>query len=279
MKNLEEVDDEYNEAFEEEVEAYHVKLAAGKNKKKVQDEFHRNLARLIARRNSDSLKYIKKNKVKLLGMPVKKVKKKKELGVYKASHIDFRRSFLVNTKMFFSYFTFRSSLILRSIYYNFIPSRLKFVLFRIGLFLSSVWFDVKMFFTSIGRSVSRIFSRIFESVKDSVVKVVVKLKRVTDKFKEKYTKYQEEKKKKKEAAELVKKEAEEKKKKDAEEKKRQEQEATNPESDKSGNDKADGKAAKEVGKKVGKSVVGESVSEASRKSGDDMKNNGKLAVK
>jgi hypothetical protein len=195
-KELSEIEDDYRTAYELEIEKYKQRLKLGKNKKKAREVFRKNFHKLLEKRNKASLRYMNKNKKKLLGMPEKKKKKEEKIRHLHVSHIDFRHRFSYYFKHWFHMITFELGLFFRSLRYNIVPSWLKYVIFRLGVFLSSVRVDFENLFNGIKRGFLRVFNRKYERRKEKVLAAHAKIKGKIDAWKEQRKAELEEKKQK-----------------------------------------------------------------------------------
>lgn len=203
-KDLSEIEDEYKTSYEEITDDFSKKVREGKDRSKARRDYRKKFHRILKKRNKAYTNYVKKHKQELLGMPEKKKKKSSKKGVYKAYHIDFEDSFLDKLNYFSKRFFFHLSLFFRKVRYNLIPSRIKFWVFRIGVFLKSIFSDVSLFVRGIRMNVSRYFSRIYEKIKGWMLNVFSKIKGVVSRIDEWNKKRIEKKKKAKEEKSLEK---------------------------------------------------------------------------
>lgn len=215
-KDLSEIEDAYRESYELITDEFSKKVREGKDRSKARIDYRKKFHKILKKRNRAYLIYVKNHKEELLGMPEKKKKKAYKKEVYKAYHIDFRETFFQKTKKIFNKMFFNLSLFFKKVRYNFIPSWMKFFVFRLALFFKSIWLDVSLFIRGIKLNAFRVFNRHFEIIKEKVLVVVNKIKDKFNEFSEWNKARVEAKKKRKEEA-LLKKEEEEKAKKKAEE--------------------------------------------------------------
>ncbi|MDA3836626.1 MAG: hypothetical protein PF542_03310 [Nanoarchaeota archaeon] len=207
MKSLGEVEDEYKNSFELLVDEYREKLKVPKLKDKARNNFSKKLNKLLKRRGKDYKRYVNSHGQELLEMPKKKERKELEPGVYHAYNFDFNHSFWDRFKQRWKMFKFRAGLLYRHVKYHMIPSWVKFSFFRLGVFFSSLSFDIGNVYRLVKSRIG-FHSRNFWDAAVEKVMMVVNWFKVKNKLISDWFKARAEAKKKKESDALTKKQQE-----------------------------------------------------------------------
>lgn len=219
MKNLSDIDDEYNESFEEIVDKFRKDLSKSKNHKKSGEKFNKNLSKILKKRKSQYLSFLKSHKKELLDMPKKKKKKEIPNKIYKAYEFNFNETLFESISRKFKKFIFNFSLFYRKIKYNIVPSKIKFLFFRTNLFLRSLSYDVNVTTGFIFSRLWKLIMKISSKIKDVWLIVYNYLKGKFLKIKANIDARKKKKKEEKEAKLKAIEEAEKAKKKEEKEKK------------------------------------------------------------
>lgn len=206
-KDLSEIDDIYRTSYEEITEEFSNKVRDGKDRNRARIEYRKKFHKILNKRNKEYLDYVKKHKEEILGMPEKKKGKIFKKEVYKAYHINFEETRAEKLKKFFKRTFFHFVLFLKKIKYNFVPSWVKFFVFRVMLFFRSIWIDISLFFRGIKLNIFRVFNRYFERVREKILFVFSRIKNFFGKISD-WNKARLEKKKKEREEKMLKKEEE-----------------------------------------------------------------------
>lgn len=182
MEDLEQIDDEYKNDFEKIVEIYSKEMAEGVDKNLAHEHFKKELDKLIQRRNKKFLKYLDKNKDKILESPdqnqnEKKKKKKSDFeGVLDIRKTSINRNFFIIIWDFIKAFWFNIIVFFKWKWYNGVPSFFKYLCFRFYFILKGFILDILLIFKKIWNNIKSLGILIYENGKKIVIWIYEKLK-------------------------------------------------------------------------------------------------------
>lgn len=162
MRDISEIDEEFQENFEREEDLLRSCLKNKKNKKEgAIKNFNKKLEILLKKRNKEISKYVNKNKQEILGLPEKRKKKKGEEFDFTLEGVGLREAFFLKLKRKFFYFLSFLKMRIRWFRYNFFSSSIGFFLKRIKYFFKSLFFSIRIHFLYNFGCVVNSFKKVF----------------------------------------------------------------------------------------------------------------------
>lgn len=174
MKDLNEIEEIYNESFEKITEEFQNQMKESKDHDKLHQIYKKKLDKILKKKNSSSKKYIKHNKEKLLELPEKHPKKYQKQKYLNAKSFNFNQNILEITVQ-----------MLKKMGFNFKIKIITFWNSKPIVFFRIFFFKKRLFFSSIKSDIDTYVSIKFKKQKAIVLKLKESSKKKYDKTKEK----------------------------------------------------------------------------------------------